>query len=347
MIAKLYDVFIAYHGSYDTKGSVKIAAELYSYLTERSLKVFFFPMSGRDRYKANIIDVMQSKTFILVCNENIKVSTNGKIDPAEHYELSTEIDAFYALTQHGEDVSVSDSKILMCGNYVKGQESFLHELFANRTHRYLNDQAREDSYESLYEWIVGRLNKYKQVDNWTNKQTSNEVQEVFARRSSMSQICNLQQMVASGKKIRCLGISNSELTIKMNPDAVIYALENGADIELLFLDPESEFTLQREREENLKEGRIKGITYGNIDNAIDIKDAISDELKQKFRLYKYDALPRMNLIIIDNVIILQYYANKVSGLHNPCFLIQKQETSPLYDFCVNTYNSIKEISTEL
>ena len=133
----------------------------------------------------------------------------------------------------------------------------------------------------------------------------------------------------------------------MNPEALIFALKQGADIEILFLNPDSEYTLQREKEENLREGRIKSITVSNIEYAIDLKESLPDDLKNKFRLYTYDALPRMNVIVIDTDIILQYYANKVAGMSNPCFLIKKKDISPLYDFCLNTYNSIKEISKEI
>ena len=66
------------------------------------------------------------------------------------------------------------------------------------------------------------------------------------------------------------------------------------------------------------------------------------------RIYQYDEVPRLNLIIIDSVIILQYYANSVPGLKNPCFIIERQEDeSPLYDFCVNVYESLKSNAVEL
>ena len=82
MFTKFDDVCIAYHGSYDNNGSIDIAGELYEYLTQRNLKVFFFPRCGRDIYKANIIDVMKSKTFILICNEYLNTLENGKINPS-------------------------------------------------------------------------------------------------------------------------------------------------------------------------------------------------------------------------------------------------------------------------
>ncbi|MBO5942773.1 MAG: hypothetical protein J6Q63_05735 [Bacteroidales bacterium] len=348
MFTKFYDVFIAYHGSYDNNGSIDIAGELYEYLTQRNLKVFFFPRCGRDIYKANIIDVMKSKTFILICNEYLNTLENGKINPSFHYELSTEIDAFYALTQTGKDASVSESKILVCGNCNKGQESRLHELFANRTHNFLNEENREESYQNLYEWVCHRLkNKYNTASAWAAKQTTNEITEVFAKRSSMSQMCNLPEMVANAKSIRCLGISNTEMTVRIDPEAIRFALNNGADIEILFLDPVSEYTSQREKEEGTRDNKIKTITINNIEAANDLKDDLPDNFKGFYRLYLYDALPRMNLIIIDDTIILQYYANKVAGMSNPCFLIKRQNESPLYEFCVKTYESIKNTAKEI
>ena len=351
MFPKSFDVFIAYHGSYESMGASTVAGQLYAFLKKRGLSAFFFPAIERDLYKANIIDVMKSKAFILVCNENIRTLENGRIDPSYHYELSTEIDAFYALTQLDGGVNVSDSKVLVCGDYnqkrLKGQETLLHELFANRTHYFLNNEAMEVTFEDLYKWIHRRNARHIDGNQWTKSQTTDEITEVFAKRSSMSQICNLPQMVASAKDIKCLGISNSELTRKLNPDALIYAVENGASVEILFLDPEGEFTGQREKEENLRPGKIKRITIDNIETALDIKDSLPDKFKDKIKLYKYNLLPRMNIVVIDSHIILQYYSNTVAGMSNPCFLIEKKPVSPLFDFCMNTYDFIRGFSTEI
>lgn len=351
MLQKTYNLFIAYHGSYDSSGSYPIASQLYDYLTSRGLSVFFFPASGRDLYKANIIDAMKSRTFILVCNENIHTLPNGRIDPSFHYELSTEIDAFYALTQLGDGTSVSDSKVLVCGDYtgkrMQGDETRLHELFANRTHTFLNNQNPEETFEILFQWVSKRSGKNSAASSWTSSQTTDEIKEVFAKRSAMSQICNLTQMVASAKSIKCLGISNSELTRKMNPDAITYALNNGATIEMLFLDPDCDYTRQREEEEHLRPNKIRDITLDNIEYALDIKKDLTQEQQERFRLLSYNMLPRMNIMIIDSNIILQYYANAVAGMSNPCFLIERKTVSPLYDFCMSTYESIRKGCSEI
>lgn len=163
MLRKEYDVFIAYHGSYDTKGSIKIAEKLYNCLIELGYSVFFFPQMQGDAYKANIIDVMKSKTFILVCNENIHRTEDGRLNRAEHYELSTEIDAFYALTQTNEDVSVQDSKILMCGSSNLGQEELIHELFANRPHFHIG--KKQVKFDKICEWLRERIPRTKELED--------------------------------------------------------------------------------------------------------------------------------------------------------------------------------------
>lgn len=77
-INKIYDVFIAYHGSHSQNGSKDYADKLYKYLQNMGLKCFFFPYSGNDAYKANIIDVIRSKLFILVCTNGLTTDENKK-----------------------------------------------------------------------------------------------------------------------------------------------------------------------------------------------------------------------------------------------------------------------------
>lgn len=351
MINKSYDVFLAYNGTYEPGGSSDIAGELYDYLKLKGLRVFFFPKCSRDIYKANIIEVLKSKTFIFVCSDALHTSDNGRIDSSYHYELSTEIDAFYAMTQMDEDgSSVQDSKVLVCDpngfKGRKGSECQLHDLFANRTHFYLRSET-DDRFDEIYEWILGRVRGSKRP-LWNRSKVTNEVKRVYAKRASMSQDYDLPSLIAGAHSIRCIGISNTELTAKMDPDAINFALSNGAEVELVFLDPDGVNTARREEEEHHVAGRIACITKTNMGYSLDLKRRLPEEMKGSYRIYQYDEVPRLNLIIIDSVIILQYYANSVPGLKNPCFIIERQEDeSPLYDFCINVYESLRSNAVEL
>lgn len=163
----------------------------------------------------------------------------------------------------------------------------------------------------------------------------------------MSQQVDLANLVAHSKNIRAMGISNSELTSRIDPEALKHAIEKGGKVELLFLDPESPFTEQREKAEGLRPNRIKNITVNNIETALDFKFRLEEPQKESYKLYKYSKLPRLNVILLDSYAILQYYGNTEAGMRNPCFLIEKQEVSPLYDFCLENYRYIKSNAEEI
>ena len=312
-IKKMYDVFIAYHGSYALEGSRSYADQVYDYLSSRGIDCFYFPYADKDVYKANIIEVMRSRVFLLVCTNGLHLLENGKIDAKNHYELSTEIDAFYALTQIGE-VSVTDAKVVACGEFHKGDESKFHELFAHRTHFFLDDG--ENSLQEILRWIEGRLAQRK---TWQETQITSEIKAVFATRASMNQSCRLDDLIATAHTVSVVGISNSEVTARINPSAIENCVEHGGTVEILFLDPNGQFTPLREKEEGLRVDRIKNITNINIETALDFRDRLQNN-RDNYKLYIYDKQPRMNMIFVDDNLILQYYANNIPGIGNPSFL---------------------------
>ena len=337
---KEYDVFIAYHGSYEGSGTRNAADHIFSYLSERGFKCFYFPYSGKDAYKSNILDVMKSRALVLVCSKDIHVTEIGRIDPHYHYELSTEIDAFYALSQIGE-VAVKDAKVFVVGDCRRGFEGKLHELFANRTHIYENYDP--DPYQSLENWLTGEISR---ASSWQDTQITSEIKEVFAVRASMKEACNFDTLIAMATKVRAIGISNSEMTVRANPDAIAACINNGGEIELIFLDPKGEHTSQRETEEKLRPGKIRNITMVNIDDAFDMKYSRGDK-GSNYHIMIYDQLPRMNMIFADDYLFLQYYANNVPGLKNPSFFIEKQKNSPIFSFCDDVYKYLKSTAREI
>ena len=140
--------------------------------------------------------------------------------------------------------------------------------------------------------------------------------------------------------MRAVGISNSELTARINPSAIRNCISHGGKIEILFLDPDGKYTSLREQEENLRANRIKNITNINIETALDIRDSISEN-GENIKLFLYDKPPRMNMIFVDEYLILQYYSNNIQGINNPSFFIEKQTSSPVYEFCEKSYEYLK------
>lgn len=336
---KKYDVFLAYHGSYDHAGSRSYADAVYHFLVENGVSCFYFPVSNNDVYKANIIEVMRAKIFLLVCTAGIHTTENKRLDCKQHYELSTEIDSYYALTQIGEN-KVQNAKVLACGDFHKGDASMLHELFSNRTHFYY-DGSDDMVFPELLNWIRSRI---AMTTSWQAQQVTSEIQAVYATRAAMNQDCHFDELIANASNVRAVGISNSEMTARINPGAVANCIKNGGTVEILFLDPDGHYTPLREQEEGLRKNRIKRITEVNIDTALDMYERVPNQ-ENRLRLYLYDKLPRMNMIFIDDGLILQYYANNIAGIDNPTFFIKRTRLSPIYDFCNREYEYLKSEAT--
>lgn len=165
----------------------------------------------------------------------------------------------------------------------------------------------------------------------------------------MNKSWNLRKMISVAEKIECLGISNNEITLKMDAAALLEALNRGAQIEVLFLDPKGKNTKLREKEEKQVKNTIVNNTKTTLNYIMRIKK--HNELGKVFdnlKVYVYDSIPRMNMIFIDGThLLLQYYANNVPGASNPCFYIKKQNDNQIFDFYYRQYQLIKESGKEL
>ncbi len=165
----------------------------------------------------------------------------------------------------------------------------------------------------------------------------------------MNELWDLRKMICVAEKIECLGISNNEITLKMDRAVLLDALNRGAQIEIMFLDPKGKNTKLREKEEGLKKKTIRHITQTTLEYILRIKKkSEAGKTFDNLRVFLYDSIPRMNMIFIDgNHLLLQYYANNIPGSSNPCFYIKKQADNQIFDFYYNQYKTIREGAMEL
>ena len=63
---ELQDLFIAYHGTYDGRGSLQKARDLFYYLESKGVKCYFFPNETNEYFANTPIAVKNSKKFLLV-----------------------------------------------------------------------------------------------------------------------------------------------------------------------------------------------------------------------------------------------------------------------------------------
>ncbi len=341
MIVKQHPVFIAYHGTYaGQQSSLGYAEQIYDYLENKGIKdCFFFPRAKSNWYKANVKEIMQSSLFMLVCTNGINRTSDGAIDFNQHQNLFVEIETFYGLTQANE-VSRDDAIAITIGDDFKmGDEANLHPLFRDKVSSIHCEELTESQLERIYQWVIERQEEKRRTNE---AGLSFEIEKVYNKRHNLPHRAILER-IANAKSIRSMGISNAYLAATEREDALLTFLDNGGTLEVLFLDPESNNTIQRAHEEGLK--REKFIK----DETIHAFNALwtSTEDYENAHLYLYDFVPRFNAIFIDELLILQFYSYNNKGKDNPVLYVRKTgDNSPLYNFIDATFEYLKTHSIE-
>ncbi len=342
MFKKEYDIFIAYHGSYEKDSSRATSEKIYKYLEGNGYSCFYFPYDEKDSYKSNIVDVIKSRTFLLICNNSMHILNNGALDKRFHYELSTEIDAFYGLTQLGDDVLTKDAKVIVLGNkWARGDEEKIHPLFMGRTHIYGKEE--KEYLQEIKDWLDSRLEEQK---NRLGEVSFTEISKTYMTRKEMMVDVSYKKLIENAKNIRAVGISNSDIMRKLEYSVFKNIIGRGGEIKLAFLKPTGQYNLLREHEEGLKRGRIRSATEYNLNIARDIYEELTDFQRASFKVYLYDRCPRVNIVLADNVALLQYYDSFNRGMYNPGFFIKKETNKDMYNYCEKKFEEIISVAEE-
>jgi len=139
-----YDLFIAYHGSNNPKGSLAKAEEIYSYLTERGVKVFLFSHNANKDIFATPQMAQVSHKFLLVANGTISTDKLGYL--SSKYILQ-EIRSYEALYYRG-DVLEGDKRVYCYDGLTSEKGSQLNPAFNNVPN------FENNSLEDIYKWVI-------------------------------------------------------------------------------------------------------------------------------------------------------------------------------------------------
>lgn len=178
MLNYKYDVFIAYHGTYSSGGSYETAKEIAEYLKKvrGEDKVYIFNSQDGEPWDKTPLFLSESRTLIVVVNNNVLIDNNGHIaskrtseNSLQPYQLYVEISTFRqqvnaadrsAQTLNfiycGEDKTDNGAR-MFCSNLVPGIE-VLNNVFGK------NYKSPDGSYEIVNEWIDSAISIQKTFD---------------------------------------------------------------------------------------------------------------------------------------------------------------------------------------
>lgn len=165
----IYDIFIAYHGTYNKNGSYETAKLIADYLKTNGFSVYLHGYSfsanyphHRDTQWNNTWErINESRTFLLVINDNVPRKENNLSlgnETGRVSQIRDEVDRFNSLVKEGKR-NKHDFNWFYCGNITgrNEQQMFLESLYNPLSDGHNNLILGSAGYEAIKSWLTNRL----------------------------------------------------------------------------------------------------------------------------------------------------------------------------------------------
>jgi transcriptional regulator with XRE-family HTH domain len=175
------------------------------------------------------------------------------------------------------------------------------------------------------------------IQEWTNALgTWGEIEQIYRDRTELNRDFSYPRMFENAHDIIAVGISLNAIAMNYSRAEIINSIiDHQRTYQLCFLDPKGVYCAEREREEDIPQGRLADLTSMNILNMEIIQEQLSKinpDAIEKLQLMTYDLPPRFNIYIVDDsVMTVQSYAYG-RGEDTPVFVLRRQTSNGLFDF---------------
>lgn len=129
----IYDVFIAYHGTYSSDGTYAHAKDLASHLKKVGITPYVFEEGSSEDWTDTIRHIQESKCMLVLVNDNIYTDEYGRIKKTrpngEPYQLYEEIENFRSLVNAGQ-ANRQTINFIYYGNKLRSEDEVRHYLMS-------------------------------------------------------------------------------------------------------------------------------------------------------------------------------------------------------------------------
>lgn len=151
-----YDVFIAYHGTYDDNGSAQKANDIYEHLTENGLKCYYYPKTSNNVFADTPKIVCECRKFLLVANKTLFTHSDSIGNG-----LQKELEAVYR-SMYNNDIQQGDARIYaydaltmdMIDKNTRKNHAFF--LVFNGVAHFLEENGIDRMNSDLVAWVKSR-----------------------------------------------------------------------------------------------------------------------------------------------------------------------------------------------
>lgn len=154
-----------------------------------------------------------------------------------------------------------------------------------------------------------------------------DLSAVYTSRAAFTADVPLDGLVKDARLIRAAGLSLNMVCQQYSDQKIIALVEDGAEIQCLFLNPAGTYIKDREREEGYPTGHLSSLTQFNIDILVRLRERVSPDAQGRFQIAMYDEVPRFNILLIDDrSCVIQPYMPATRGIDSPTFVVRNSDT---------------------
>lgn len=173
---------------------------------------------------------------------------------------------------------------------------------------------------------------------------------VFTSRSEFASAVPPHVLFAGARHLRAVGLSLNMLCQHYPDHHLRQLVEDGAQVQLLFLDPEGAAMKLREREEGYPVGQLAALTALNLHIVMQrVRDRLSSEAQDRLHVAVYDETLRFNITIADDTCVVQPYLPAARGVDSPTLVLRRGlgTTGGLFPVFEQVFTTLAERSTQL
>jgi hypothetical protein len=178
-----------------------------------------------------------------------------------------------------------------------------------------------------------------------------DVTAVYATRSEFTASLPPHNLFAGAKRIRAAGLSLNLLVQQYALGDLARLVGEGAEVQCLFLAPDSEATASREAEESYRPGELAALTSMNIQTLVTrVRDRLDEADRKRLVIATYSEVIRFNILLIDKtdddrLCVFQPYLPASRGVDSPTFVANRRRpTAGLYPTFEAVFEALLERS---
>ena len=177
-----------------------------------------------------------------------------------------------------------------------------------------------------------------------------DVTAVYPSRSEFTSRMPPHVLFDGARRVWAVGLSLNLLCQQYADGSLRQLATDGAQLRLMFLDPDGAAVTAREQEEGYPAGHLASLTKLNIQNLIrHVRDTLPEEHRANLEIAVYDETLRFNIVLVDeHLCVAQPYLPDSRGVNAPTFVVDRRAaTHGLYPVFEQVFTGLWQRSRPL